>query len=96
MKKVLLAGFLLSVGVISANALTAPVQIQMSAPLPKPLQDAFAAYEASLAAEGKVVSNLVWTRVQGKHIANYEIINIETGEGVVTSSTWMSNGNRIN
>ncbi|RYY93840.1 MAG: hypothetical protein EOO11_19025 [Chitinophagaceae bacterium] len=95
MKKVLLAGFLLSVAAISANALTAPVQIQVSAPLPKPLQEAFAAYEAGLAGEGKVVSNLVWTRAQGKFIANYEVIDIETGEGVITSSTWMANGNRV-
>jgi hypothetical protein len=97
MKKVLLAGFLLSastVCILPAFATPKPQQ-QVSMGLPKPVADAFARLEAQYAADGYILTNIQWTRSQNKHTATFLIADLNSDSIQDGTATWLASGQRV-
>jgi hypothetical protein len=98
MKKILLAGLLLSAStlcILETNAANQPAQMVRLA-LPKPVSDAFKSIEAQFAADGFIITNVQWTRVQNRYTATFCIADMNSDNIVDGSATWLASGQRVN
>ncbi|RYZ24278.1 MAG: hypothetical protein EOO16_01710 [Chitinophagaceae bacterium] len=98
MKKILLAGLLLSAGTLciqETNATSAPAaQVQRQA-LPKNVADAFSALEAQYAGQGFILTNVQWSHSKNRYTATYLIADMNSDNVYDASATWLANGQRV-
>jgi hypothetical protein len=98
MKKILLAGFLLSTSTIFVSDVAAasrPARVILQG-LPKPVADAFKRLESQYASSGFILTNVQWTRVQNRFTATFTIVDLNSDSIVDSSSTWLAGGQSAN
>jgi hypothetical protein len=98
MKKILLAGFLLTASTISVfNAIAAPRPTKVvTMALPKPVSDAFARLQNQYASDGFILTNVQWTRVQNRYTASFSIVDLNSDSIVDSSASWLASGHSAN
>ncbi|TCJ16540.1 hypothetical protein EPD60_07285 [Flaviaesturariibacter flavus] len=98
MKKILLAGILLSastLSIVEANATSSPVHHVQRLALPKNVADAFSAFEAQYAAQGFILTNVQWSHSKNKYTATYLIADMASDNVYDGSASWLANGQRV-
>lgn len=97
MKKVILAALLLTTGVAGAPELFAHCSTQVSYALPKPVQNAFAAYQAGYTANNMALTNVVWTHSGNTYTATFVVVNMNLEDSYANGSvSFQANGNLVN
>jgi hypothetical protein len=98
MKKILLAGLLLSASalcILETNAAPQPAQMVRLA-LPRPVSDAFKSVEARFAADGFILTNVQWARTQNRYTATFSIADMNSDNVLEGTATWLAGGQRVN
>ncbi|RYY84599.1 MAG: hypothetical protein EOO15_18995 [Chitinophagaceae bacterium] len=95
MKKMLLAAALLTAGFASVPVSYVQAAQVAPAPVPKPVQNAFAALEAYYASCNCVLTNVVWTKTGGGYYtATFVIVNLSIEDSYTEGSATFHPGGK--
>ncbi|RYZ19713.1 MAG: hypothetical protein EOP49_48160 [Sphingobacteriales bacterium] len=97
MKKFFLAGLLLTACVSTTTEMFARTAVAAAPGVPAKVSAAYAALEAELAADGKILSNPVWSQSKGVYSVCFVIVDIAAADATYTTAgvSFKGNGQRV-
>ncbi|GAB4092072.1 hypothetical protein [Flaviaesturariibacter terrae] len=92
MKKILLAGILLTTGFTGSTELFAHATTVATINVPPNVRDAYAALQAQYAANGQILVNAVWTRANGVFTVTFLIVDLSVEDSYTPGSASFHGG----